>query len=76
MSTVISTTARATDVSHLELHQPLRVLPEDDVRVLIFLEPVRAKSGPGSVADFLAWANRPRPRVGLAEVGRGVIYED
>ncbi len=27
-------------------------------------------------AEFLAWAQRPRPRVGLQEAGRDAIYED
>jgi hypothetical protein len=27
-------------------------------------------------ADFLAWAQRPRPRVGLCDAGRDAIYED
>jgi hypothetical protein len=28
------------------------------------------------VDDFLAWAGRPRPRVGLRDAGRDTIYED
>lgn len=27
-------------------------------------------------ADFLAWADQLRPRVGLADAGRDAIYED
>jgi hypothetical protein len=27
-------------------------------------------------ADFLAWAQRPRPRIGLRDAGRDAIYED
>lgn len=76
VSTVISTTARATDEAHLELRHPLGSVPDADVRVLIFVESAGAKCGPADVSDFLAWASRPRPSVGLRGTGRDAIYED
>ncbi len=76
MTALISTTARATDDRHLELSQPLASVPASDVRVLIFVE-TPAPFPPGArSADFLAWAARPRPRVGLRDAGRDTIYED
>ena len=33
-------------------------------------------SGRERSAEFMVWAQRPRPRVGLEEAGRDAIYED
>ena len=76
MNGLVSTTARATDARHLELRQPLQNVPDSDVRILIFLDAPSPPSGVDRSADFLAWASRPRPAVGLREAGRDAIYED
>jgi hypothetical protein len=70
-------TARATDAQHLELSQPLEMVPETEVRVLIFLDNPSPASEKDRVSDFLKWARRPRPKgAGLANAGRDLIYED
>ncbi len=73
---LISTTARATDNRHLELRQPLGSVPASDVRVFIIVEATETTPPSARAADFLAWAARPRPRVGLRDAGRDAIYED
>ena len=76
MRTLISTTAHATDSRNLELRQPLVEVPIADVRVLIFVEGAAPTNAASSAADFLAWARRPRPAIGLRDAGRDVICDD
>ena len=76
MHALISTTARATDARHLELSQPLQSVPTVDVQVLIFIDAPASLPSGDRTTDFLAWADRPRPSVGLREAGRDAIYED
>jgi hypothetical protein len=76
MNSPLSTTARATDERHIELTQPLQNVPASLFRVLLFLDPPSPLPAADRVADFLAWASRPRPGVGLRDAGRDTIYED
>lgn len=76
MSSLLSTTARATDERHIELTQPLPSVPASPFRVLLFLDTPSPLPTSDRVADFLAWAGRPRPGVGLRDAGRDTIYED
>jgi hypothetical protein len=76
MGSLVSTTARVTDDRHLELREPLEKIPVSEVRVLIYLPSKALPGGKERSADFLRWAQRRRPSVGLREAGRDTIYED
>ncbi|BCU76456.1 hypothetical protein [Luteolibacter sp. LG18] len=76
MTRIVTTTAVATDPRHLELQRPLDRTPDEEVRVWIFMQTPSSQENTQRADDFLQWANRERPHVGLPDAGRDTIYDD